>query len=200
MGGAISTLFLQRHPGVCDAIALTAPMFGIVIRMPSFMARQILNWAEAHPRFRDGYAIGTGRWRALPFAINVLTHSRQRYRRNLRFYADDPTIRVGGPTYHWVRESILAGEQVLAGAGDDATQRFSYKLKRNAWWITACTTVFVNSAPPRAILSKEDGRLIKGAYHEILFEKDAMRSVALHAIVDFFNRHNSPSGNRSTEV
>ncbi|MCU6340252.1 alpha/beta fold hydrolase, partial [Enterobacter quasiroggenkampii] len=43
MGGAISTLFLQRHPGVCDAIALTAPMFGIVIRMPSFMARQILN-------------------------------------------------------------------------------------------------------------------------------------------------------------
>ncbi|STI82392.1 lysophospholipase L2 [Escherichia coli] len=67
--------------------------------MPSFMARQILNWAEAHPRFRDGYAIGTGRWRALPFAINVLTHSRQRYRRNLRFYADDPTIRVGGPTY-----------------------------------------------------------------------------------------------------
>ena len=40
MGGAISTLFLQRHPGVCDAIALTAPMFGIVIRMPSFMARQ----------------------------------------------------------------------------------------------------------------------------------------------------------------
>lgn len=41
MGGAISTLFLQRHPGVCDAIALTAPMFGIVIRMPSFMARQI---------------------------------------------------------------------------------------------------------------------------------------------------------------
>jgi lysophospholipase len=30
----------------------------------------------------------------------------------------------------------------------------------------------------------------QGAYHEILFEKDAMRSVALNAIVDFFNRHN----------
>ncbi len=39
--------------------------------------------------------------------------------------------------------------------------------------------------------------VIKGAYHEILFEKDAMRSVALNAIVDFFNRHNSSSGNRS---
>ncbi|STU81647.1 Lysophospholipase L2 [Klebsiella pneumoniae] len=30
---------------------------------------------------------------------------------------------------------------------------------------------------------------LKGAYHEILFEKDAMRSVALNAIVEFFNRH-----------
>jgi lysophospholipase len=42
--------------------------------------------------------------------------------------------------------------------------------------------------------------VIKGAYHEILFEKDAMRSVALHAIVEFFDRHNSSSGNRSLEV
>ncbi|WP_270359078.1 lysophospholipase L2 [Escherichia coli] len=201
MGGAISTLFLQRHPGVCDAIALTAPMFGIVIRMPSFMARQILNWAEAHPRFRDGYAIGTGRWRALPFAINVLTHSRQRYRRNLRFYADDPTIRVGGPTYHWVRESILAGEQVLAGAGDDATptlllQAEEERVVDNRMHDRFCELRTAAGHPV------EGGRplVIKGAYHEILFEKDAMRSVALHAIVDFFNRHNSPSGNRSTEV
>ncbi|MDI8107069.1 hypothetical protein MJN85_32560, partial [Salmonella enterica subsp. enterica serovar Anatum] len=30
--------------------------------------------------------------------------------------------------------------------------------------------------------------VIKGAYHEILFEKDAMRSVALNAIVEFFNK------------
>jgi lysophospholipase len=32
--------------------------------------------------------------------------------------------------------------------------------------------------------------VIKGAYHEILFEEDAMRSVALNAIVDFFDRYN----------
>ena len=38
--------------------------------------------------------------------------------------------------------------------------------------------------------------VIKGAYHEILFEKDAMRSVALNAIVEFFDKHNSSSGTR----
>jgi lysophospholipase len=68
---------------------------------------------------------------ALPFGMNALTHSRQRYRRNLRFYADEPRLRVGGPTYHWVREGILAGEQVLAGAGDDATLTLLFRLKKN---------------------------------------------------------------------
>ncbi|SQI28135.1 lysophospholipase L2 [Salmonella enterica subsp. arizonae] len=114
-------MFLQRHRVRCDAIALTAPMFGIVIRLPSFMVRHILDWAEGHQRIREDYAIGTGQWRALPFGMNALTHSRQRYQRNLRFYADEPQLRVGGPTWHWVREGILAGEQVLAGASDDAT-------------------------------------------------------------------------------
>ena len=130
----------------------------------------------------------------MPFAINVLTHSRQRYRRNLRFYADDPTIRVGGPTYHWVRESILAGEQVLAGAGDDATptlllQAEEERVVDNRMHDRFCELRTAAGHPV------EGGRplVIKGAYHEILFEKDAMRSVALHAIVDFFNRHNSPS-------
>lgn len=96
-------------------------MFGIVIRLPSFMVRHILDWAEGHQRIREDYAIGTGQWRALPFGMNALTHSRQRYQRNLRFYADEPQLRVGGPTWHWVREGILAGEQVLAGASDDTT-------------------------------------------------------------------------------
>ncbi|RAN86063.1 lysophospholipase, partial [Bacillus sp. SRB_28] len=73
MGGAIATLFLQRHQQHCDAIALCAPMFGIVMRFPDWMVRHILDWAEGYQRIREEYAIGTGRWRALPFSVNVLT-------------------------------------------------------------------------------------------------------------------------------
>lgn len=53
--------------------------------------------------------------------MSALTHSRQHCRHNLRFYADEPRLYVGGPTYHRVREGILANEQVLAGAGDGVT-------------------------------------------------------------------------------
>lgn len=61
MGGAIATLFLQRYRAHCDAIALCAPMFGIIIRLPDWMVRHILDWAEGHQRIREEYAIGTGR-------------------------------------------------------------------------------------------------------------------------------------------
>ncbi|KNC10891.1 lysophospholipase L2 [Klebsiella sp. RIT-PI-d] len=190
MGGTIATLFLQRTPGACDAIALCAPMFGIIIHLPDWMVRQILDWAEGHQRFRESYALGTGRWHALPFSVNVLTHSRARYRRNLRFYADEPKLRMGGPTHHWVREGILAGEQVLAGAGDDATpmlllQAEEERVVDNRVHDRFCTIRAAAGHPC------EGGKplVIEGAYHEILFEKDAMRSVALHAIVDFFDRH-----------
>lgn len=188
MGGTISALLLERRPEAFDAIAFCAPMFGIVLRLPDWVARHILDWTERYQRIREGYAIGTGRWRALPFEINRLTHSRQRYRRNLRLYADDPALRVGGPTWHWVREGILAGEQVLAGAT-----------------VMTTPTLLLQAQEERVVDNRMHDRfcdirgaaghpcwggkpfVINGAYHEILFEKDAMRAEALNAIVNFFD-------------
>lgn len=186
MGGAIATLFLQRHPNQCDAIALCAPMFGIVMRFPDWMVRHILDWAEGHPRIREGYAMGTGRWRALPFGMNALTHSRQRYRRNLRFYADEPRLRVGGPTYHWVREGILAGEQVLAGTGDDATptlliQAEEERVVDNRMHDRFCELRAAAGHPV------EGGQplVIKGAYHEILLKRTPCAQSRLTLLSNF---------------
>lgn len=190
MGGAIATQFLQRYPDGCDAIALCAPMFGIIMRLPEWVVRPLLDWAEGHQRLREGYAMGTGRWHALPFSLNVLTHSRERYRRNVRFFADEPRLRVGGPTYHWVREGILAGEQILASAVKDAfptlvIQAEEERVVDNRMHDRYCE-IRAEAGHPC-----DGGKplVIQGAYHEILFEKDAMRSVALTAIVDFFHRH-----------
>ena len=190
MGGAIATQFLQRQPQGCDAVALCSPMFGIIMRLPEWVVRPLLDWAEGHQRLREGYAMGTGRWHALPFGLNVLTHSRERYRRNIRFYADDPRLRVGGPTYHWVREGILAGEQILASAAKDTfptllIQAEEERVVDNRMHDRYCE-IRAEAGHPC-----DGGKplVIQGAYHEILFEKDAMRSVALTAIVDFFRRH-----------
>ncbi|VDZ56061.1 lysophospholipase L2 [Serratia odorifera] len=73
MGGAILAQFLARQPQAFDAAALCAPMFGIILPMPGWMASRILNWAEKHPGIRDYYAVGTGQWRPLPYVVNMLT-------------------------------------------------------------------------------------------------------------------------------
>ncbi|WP_034918660.1 lysophospholipase L2 [Erwinia sp. 9145] len=191
MGGAILALMIARQPTAFDAVVLASPMFGIFLPMPVWMANRILNWTEARPALRDGYALGTGRWRAHPFGINMLTHSHERYRRNLRFYADDPALRVGGPTYHWVREGMQAGLNILSKATAISTpllllQAGADKVVDNRAQDLFCQTMAAAGQPC------EGGKpqVISGARHEILFEKDSMRAEALHAIVDFFARHN----------
>lgn len=190
MGGAILALMLVRQPAAFDAVALAAPMFGIFLPMPLWMARRILNWAEKRPLVRDDYALGTGKWRARPFSINDLTHSRERYRRNVRFYADDPGIRVGGPTYHWVRESVRAGQSVLNQAAQISTpllllQAADDKVVDNRAQDLFCQTMVAAAQPC------EGGKplIIEGARHELLFEKDRMRAAALEAVLTFFARH-----------
>lgn len=190
MGGTIAALWLEKNPNVFDAVALCAPMFGIVLRWPEWMVRHILNWAEGYPRVREGYAIGTGRWRALPFHINVLTHSEERYRRNLRFYVDEPALRVGGPTFHWVREGIIAGERVLAGATAIMTPIFLLQAEEdrvvdNRAHLRFCQLKAAAGCPCEGDIP----HVIEGAYHEILFEKDDMRAKALNAILAFFERY-----------
>lgn len=190
MGGAILALMLARQPTAFDAVALTAPMFGITLPMPQWMAHRILNWTEKRPTVSEGYAIGTGKWRPRPFALNHLTHSRERYRRNLRFYADDPGLRVGGPTYHWVREGVLAGQMILQQASHISTpllllQAAEDRVVDNKAQDLFCQAMAAAGQPCEGGAPK----IIAGARHEILFEKDSMRAEALETIMAFFSRH-----------
>ncbi|MFW2575652.1 lysophospholipase L2 [Serratia nevei] len=190
MGGAILAQFLQRRPQAFDAVAFCAPMFGIQLPMPGWLADRILDWAETRPAIRDYYAVGTGQWRPLPYVVNVLTHSRERYRRSLRYYADYPELQVGGPTYHWVRESIRAGRQIIAQAGEITTpllllQAGEERVVDNRSHQAFCQALSDAGRPCEGGLPW----VINGARHEILFERDAMRAEALNAILRFFAQH-----------
>lgn len=190
MGGAILALFLARQPQAFHAAVFSAPMFGIVLPLPDWMAHPILDWAEKLPALRERYALGTGRWRASPFGINRLTHSRERYRRNLRFYADDPALRVGGPTYHWVREGVQAGRSIISQVAKITTPTLVLQASEddvvdNRSQGAFCSAMAEAGHPCEGTVPY----VIQGARHEILFETDAMRAEALNLVVDFFERH-----------
>ena len=186
MGGAILALYLAKNPQSFDAAALLAPMTGIYLPMPGWISRRILNWAENRPVRRDGYALGTGHWRPLPFVVNRLTHSRERY---LRYYADYPELQVGGPTYHWVREGIDAGMHILKEAEKITTpvlllQASEDRVVDNRSHLAFCQAMAVAGHPCEG----DKPLVIEGARHEILFERDDLRAQALDAIMRFFAR------------
>ncbi|WP_407274894.1 lysophospholipase L2 [Dickeya ananatis] len=188
MGGAILAQFLARQPQAFDAAAFCAPMCGILLPMPRWLAWRILAWAERRPGIRDYYAIGTRPWRPLPFMANELTHSRERYRRHVRFYADDPDLRIGGPTYHWVREALLVEEQLLQQAPAITTpllllQAQEEQVVDNRSQDAFCQALAAAGHPCVG------GRpyVVRGARHDILSEKDAMRADAFGQILQHFS-------------
>lgn len=190
MGGAILTLLLAQKPQALDAVVLVAPMFGICLPMPEWMVKPILNWAEKRPTVREGYALGAGKWRSLSFGINLMTHSNERYRRNLRFYADNPAIRLGGPTYHWVHEGMEAGKRILGLVPNIHTPILLLQAGKDKIVDNRAQDLFCE-AMRKAGHPCEGGkpRVIAGARHEILFERDDMRSEALNAIIEFYIQH-----------
>lgn len=190
LGCAILSQFLLRQPRAFDAVAFSAPMFGIYLPMPGCMADRFLEWAEKRPATREYYAVGTGQWRPLPYMVNVLTHSRERYRRYLRCYADYPELQLGGPTYHWVRESVQAGREIVAQATSIKTpllllQAGEDRVVDNRSHQAFCQTLSDAGHPCEG----GQPQVIKGARHEILFERDAMRAEALNLILRFFAQH-----------
>ncbi len=190
MGGTVLSLLLAREPKIIDAAVLASPMVGIKLPLPYWMAKKILDRVEPHPRWHNHYAPGTGFWRPLPFVINQLTHSRVRYQRFLRFYADMPTIRVGGPTYHWVRESMLAGERMIASAAAITTPILLLQASEDRVVENRAQMLF-SQAMDLANHPLEGGapKIVEGARHELFFERDAIRVGVLRDVLYFLSQH-----------
>ncbi len=190
MGSAILAGYLLRDSVTFDAAALCAPMIGINLPMPHWLASFIVDRAESRTNIRNDYAASTGKWQPLPYLINVLTHSQERYRRYLRYYADYPQLRLGGPTYHWLRESFAVGDELIAKAGEIDVPLMVLEASEEKVVSRRELQAFCQSRQ-KALTGREEKLplIIEGAHHEILFEVDALRAMALNAICDFFDQY-----------
>ena len=191
MGGAISTRYLELHPQVFTAAALSAPMHGIQGKLvfsdndacalsnlvSLFSTQGFAGFADAPYKTRD-------------FDGNDLTGSEQRLKWWDKLNAQYPQIQLGGPTWGWLAQSCAVFEPIrtevsalqipilLLQAGDEAIvsnqaqNAFCQALQSNSK--SGC----VGGAP----------MVIKGAKHELLFEQDALRQQSLTAIDQWFSQ------------
>lgn len=187
MGGAISTRYLQtysEHPFA--AITLSAPMMGIQMQwfLRPFSA-PLTRWMAARSPIPN-YALGQQAYIAKPFENNHLTHSPSRYQWFRDLYAAQPDIQLGGPSNHWVNQSLLAAKRCIIEATNITIPVLLMQASQDTIVDNAAQRRFI-----RALNQRHPGRgqfhPIQGAHHELLFERDELRVQALQYCLDFFN-------------
>lgn len=186
MGGAVATRYIQTHPQHnFDAIALSAPMFGVnmpwQLRPVAIPLTQILTAAYSKPTYAPGY----GDYFAKPFENNMLTQCEIRYRWFRELYEKKPELKLGGPSTRWVWQGLMAAKQCI---------QLTRQVKIPTLVIQGGLDKVVNNAAQvrfvtRLARTNPESRIliIDNAKHEVLFEKDSYRNQALDGILEHFS-------------
>lgn len=193
MGGHIALRFLHDHPGVAACAVLSAPMVEINPGMPSSIAGLIartmtrLGCASAYaPRQRDYNPTDQN------FEGNLLTSDPTRFRAIHEFIAATPDLALGGVTYGWVAATFRSSAVLLAPGYAEAitTPVLVCQAGRDAIVRNPTQDALV-ARMPRAEL-----RRFPGAQHELLMERDAIRTAFLNAFEQFVQTHLSSRSER----
>lgn len=187
MGCAISTLYLQANPQHgFERVAFSAPMFGI--KMPWYLqpiSGPVTKWASTRTPTPD-FAFGQKPYRLKPFEDNQLTNSSIRYQFSTDLYEKMSDIQLGGPSSHWVNQSLVATKRCIQQAQQinvpilvmQASQDMIVENRAQTRFITQLN----KKQPPLGKLV-----VIEGAKHELFCEVDALRNQALDQILMFFH-------------
>ena len=185
MGGAIATQYLLDYPEDFAAAALSAPMFEInTDPLPEALA---LAAAQAAVRLGRGEEYATGQRPYDPnprFEGNPLTGSRIRFEWSHALTATlHPSTALGGATFRWVRESIAAIREIRSRASELRMPLLLFqsgrdRIVRPSGQDEVCS----RAASCRKVFNAD-------AEHEILMERDELRSQAIHEILEHFSEH-----------
>lgn len=179
MGGAISTRYMNAHPGAIQKAALVAPMFEMNTNPYSELVATLYAKFLVMTRKGANYAPGYGPYKPEEdtFEKNVYTHSVERFDVTKHIFVTYPDLVVNGPTAKWVHESLRATKSI---------HRLS--VKTPVLMFQAGIDKIVKPARQEAFCKTHECELIHipDAFHEILMEKDVIRDEVISEIRSFF--------------
>ncbi|MDR9825271.1 alpha/beta fold hydrolase [Vibrio sp. FNV 38] len=188
MGGAITARYLQKYqPQQFQAAALTAPMMGIEVPTIVRPIAAPLMYAMSKLSSQPQYAPGHKAYYLKPFENNPLTQSSVRYHWFRQLYEEIPELQLGGPSTHWVWQSLKATQDIYANAKDIPLPLLVIQASEEKIVSNTAQIRFMR----RLASSRKDCvlKIIYGAQHELLFEQDNYRQETLNTILNFFTRH-----------
>ena len=181
LGGTVATRFAQTYPGKIQGLILSAPMHEINTspypESLTYAAVRTLTWFWQG----ESYAPGKGPYYTESFEEQTLTTSEARYDMGEEKLAENPALRLGGPTNRWLSEAIWASWQ--AGW-------YANKLTMPVLLFQASNDQIVRPGRQDSICSTAPQcQLVKlaGAEHEILIESDSIRDTIFDRIHLFIN-------------
>lgn len=186
MGGAISALYLEQNRHPFQAAVFFSPMLSINLgAIPHFLAKAITaSSASVCGWFSDTacYSPGGGPYEVKAFEGNDLTSSQARFHSSQHDFNARPATQLGSPSMRWVANSITATEKAIENA---------HKITIPLLILQAGSDTVVSAEGQKAFFDNltyckfNQLLIIADAKHEILLERDALRTTALNNTLKF---------------
>jgi len=187
MGGAVSAQLLAAEPTLFKAAVLSSPMMapnasiGISER-DGCVLESAIGWA-----CQDCYAgFASQPYHEQLFSDNILTRDEPRYQRFRQTYRQTPALQLGGPSWQWLGEACEVSDQMPELATNIKTQILilqsgDEKAVSNQAQQEFCRDLGQYCAHQQVVR-------FDGALHELLFERDEIRSQAVQQILQFYQQ------------
>lgn len=187
MGGNIVTRYVQTKSHSFNAVALSAPMFGVNLpwyfKPVATLVGQVLTAFHPKPTFAPGQAA----YFPKPFAGNYLSQSSVRYQWFRELYEQNPELKIGGASTRWVWQGLMSCKRC---------QLMTRHIKVPFLVIQAGEERIVSNEAQNKFMAKLakthkscEFKVIAGARHELFFEQDQYRNQALDYSLAFFAKH-----------
>ena len=197
MGGAITTRYLQSgRPSVAQvqAAVLSSPMLGIVGLLPGVSAELFSCSLLAHGAVALGFGaswhLGGGPYKPANVNDNLYSSSLVRSQRMVDQAEAVPLTKLGSPTWGWIARSCDAASAARSDAAAVQTPLLLLvaggdRIVLNDGAASFCQRLA--AARPGPACGGPDGGpvVIADARHELLIERDALRSQAMGRALGF---------------
>ncbi|MEM8664131.1 MAG: alpha/beta fold hydrolase [Pseudomonadota bacterium] len=181
MGGLVA---LRAQPALAATVSrmvLLAPMLDIVeLPLPKPLIRALAWGASMVGLSRTAVSASPPPPTPAGFAGNRLTTDEARYARLCKIVADNPDLTTGVPTFGWMRAALSATAKIAQQQGEPLPIPTLFVASGADRIVsTPAIDAFAKSAPGGGLV------LVRGARHQILFERDERRNLFFAAFDAF---------------
>lgn len=187
MGGAIAARYLQNFKSHFHKVVLMSPMLQIDLGDQSersvLLQTTYVCKLPFRPRCTDYIPGGTDGDSRDVFEDNVVTSSRVRFDLKESLLIRWPELKLGSPTFRWLRESLIATRKLRH-------KKAIKRIQTPMLILQAEKDVVVKNFGQNQFCSRTpfcELKTIKEAKHEILFERDSLRNQAITEIKNFLS-------------